>query len=66
MYWPYKYHAGLSKSKNKTRKAEAKSSAPSTGRIPLRTLVSRLTKVSRPANPLIVRTGNAASQVSKV
>lgn len=23
-YWPYKYHAGLSKSKNKTRKAEAK------------------------------------------
>ena len=24
MYWPYKYHAGLSKTKNKTRKAEAK------------------------------------------
>ena len=24
MYWPYKYHAGLSKKKNKTRKAEAK------------------------------------------
>jgi hypothetical protein len=23
-YWPYKYHAGLSKTKNKTRKAEAK------------------------------------------
>lgn len=24
MYWPYKYHAGLSKKKSKTRKAEAK------------------------------------------